>query len=374
MPRLDEILQQVLAAAEAPEHAVREHAQGRKVVGCAPYFVPFEMVDAAGMVPFELWGGGTSTDEASRYYPAFYCSVVTTIMQKAVDGTYDFLDGVILPTTCDPLRNLEENWKFSPSPVPVFALTQPANRKVPAAEMYYLEQMRLLQAYLEGISGIRITDKALRQSINKYNLQRQIMREFLHEANAHLDVITPRVRQAVIACSRIYPVEEHTNLVEELLGELAERPAYDFPGRKVVATGILIDSPQLLDTLHQQGLAIVGDDMPSASKRFEKDAPDNVDPFLSVARIWPKIEGCSMLFDPKKTRVDILLRMVEETGADGVLVDILKFCEEDEFDYPILKRRFEEAGVPILYLETEQQAAMDEQAATRIQSFVEMLG
>lgn len=373
MSRIDEILNLMEQAAANPEQAVIEHADGRKIVGCAPYFVPFEMVDAAGMVPFELWGGGTNSDEASGYYPAFYCSVAVTIMQKAVEGTYDFLSAVIIPTTCDALRNLEENWKFSPSKVPVFPLTQPVNRKVPAAEIYYLEQLRLLQANLEELSGTKITDKALRISINRYNKQRRVMREFLQEANKHLDLIKPTTRQAVIKCAQIMPVDKHTALVEELLAELAALPTCNFEGKKVIVTGIVLDSPRMLETLDQYGLAIVGDDMPSGSKRFEKDTPDNVDPFVSIARIWPNLEGCSMLFDPKKTRVDILLKMFKDTQADGILIDILKFCEEDEFDYPILKRRFEEAGVPMLYIETEQQATMDEQAATRIQSFAEML-
>lgn len=374
MSRIDEILATFQTAAEHPEAAATEHANGRKVIGCAPYFVPFEMVDAAGMVPLELWGGGTDTQEAYRYYPAFYCSVAVTIMQKAVDGSYDFLSGAIVPTTCDPLRNLEENWRFSPSSVPVFPLTQPVNRKVPAAETYYLEQLRLLQTWLEGISGTCITDKALRTSINRYNRQRRVMREFLTLSNHHLDVIKSRHRHAIIKCAHILPVEEHVALVEELIQELNDRPVYEFPGKKLVATGIIIDSEHLLRALEDNGIAIVGDDMPSGAKRFEKDAPDHVDPFVSIARIWPQLEGCSMLFDPEKKRADMLIDLVSQTEADGMLINILKFCEEDEFDYPILKQRFEEAGIPMLYLETEQQAVMDEQAATRIQSFVEMLG
>lgn len=374
MSRIDEILDIFTQAAADPVDTALAHAGDRKVIGCAPYFTPFEMVDAAGMVPVELWGGGTDTQEASRYYPTFYCSVAVTIMQKAIDGSYDGLSGAIVPTTCDALRNLEENWKFSPSKVPVMPLVQPVNRKTEAAEEYYLEQLRQLRSWLEEISGNRITDKALRTSINRYNRQRRSMRSFLALANRHLDVMKPAARQCVIKAAQVLPVEEHTALVEELGRELAARPDFDFGGKKLVATGILLDSMNLLDMLDENGFAIVADDMPAGSKRFERDSEDNVDPFITVARIWRDLEGCSMLFDPRKMRADILLDLVKSTDADGVLIDILKFCEEDEFDYPILKRRFEEAGVPTLYLETEQQALTNQQAATRIQSFREILG
>ena len=29
--------------------------KGKKVVGCVPYFVPLELIHAAGMQPMELW-------------------------------------------------------------------------------------------------------------------------------------------------------------------------------------------------------------------------------------------------------------------------------------------------------------------------------
>ena len=50
-----------------------------------------------------------------------------------------------------------------------------------------------------------------------------------------------------------------------------------------------------------------------------------------------------------------------------------KFCDPEEFDYPILKEAMEKEHIPLLYLETDQQADNVEQLRTRIQSFGEML-
>ena len=51
----------------------------------------------------------------------------------------------------------------------------------------------------------------------------------------------------------------------------------------------------------------------------------------------------------------------------------MKFCDPEEYDYPIYKAELEKAGIPELYLETDQQLSTFEQIRTRVQSFTEML-
>lgn len=374
MDRIQEILAQFEEASEHPYRTIDAcNADKKKVIGLAPYFAPYELVHAAGMYPVELWGGNIDASEAHRYYPAFYCSILLSLLEYGLKGDYDFLSGIIIPTTCDGLRNLEENWKYAKPDMPVIALTQPVNRKTQAAEDYYANELHRVQHELEEIAGHPITDAQLFNSIQLYNKQKELMRRFPEVACDHLDIFTPKVRHYVYKAARVMPVELHTRLVAELLDELDDVPVYDFDGPRLIATSILMDSTELLDTLEQEGIAIVGDDIVGDSKRFETDAPAHVDPFVSLARIWPHIEGCSVLYDPKKLRGPMLIDLYNQRKADGLLISIIKFCEEEEFDYPVLKKDFEAEGIPVLYLETENQGRIDEQAATRIQAFVEML-
>jgi benzoyl-CoA reductase/2-hydroxyglutaryl-CoA dehydratase subunit BcrC/BadD/HgdB len=83
--------------------------------------------------------------------------------------------------------------------------------------------------------------------------------------------------------------------------------------------------------------------------------------------------GCSLLFDAKKERGQLLIDLVKKTGANGVVVAMMKFCDPEEFDYPIYKKELEAANIPILYLEIEQKMDSLEQIRTRVQSFIEML-
>ena len=55
------------------------------------------------------------------------------------------------------------------------------------------------------------------------------------------------------------------------------------------------------------------------------------------------------------------------------MIFMMKFCDPEEFDYPIYKKELEAAGIPMLYLEIDQQIDSFEQIRTRVQSFTEML-
>ena len=65
--------------------------------------------------------------------------------------------------------------------------------------------------------------------------------------------------------------------------------------------------------------------------------------------------------------------LTEEETVTEVIDIMMKFCDPEEYDYPIYKKEIEAAGVPMLYLEVDQQLNSFEQIRTRIQSFNEML-
>ncbi|MDO4401150.1 MAG: 2-hydroxyacyl-CoA dehydratase family protein [Coriobacteriia bacterium] len=374
MSNYAEILAQLDEAACDPWLAVRQaKAEGKKVVGCVPYFVPMELVHAAGMHPVELWGGGKIAGTGSSYYPAFYCSLLFTLIERALDGSYDDLDAVIVPTTCDGLRNLEENWKFARPEANVIDFVQPVVRDTPEAHRYFRGQLRAVASRLGDVADAPVSERALRESIEAYNRQRRAMRQFSELAAQHLDAINAQARWAVFAAARSMAVEAHTALVEQLNDELAALSVYEHDGVKVLLTGIMVDSLPLLQTLESNDVAVVGDLTVSESARYVQDVPGKVDPYDSLVAAWQDVKGVSVALDPKKLRGDMLVEMARERGADGVIACIVKFCETEEFDVPVLKQQMARAGLPLLVIEMEMQNAVSEQAATRIQAFAEMI-
>ncbi len=157
------------------------------------------------------------------------------------------------------------------------------------------------------------------------------------------------------------------------MAELQKSPAEQWKGKKVVLSGITAEPDDLLDILQENNLTVVGDDLAHESRQFRTDVPAGNDPLRRLAEQWSIFEGCSMAYDPEKKRGDMIIDMVKQTEADGVILCMMKFCDPEEFDYPILSVQFEKANIPMLFLEIDQQVKSFEQSRTRIQGFSEML-
>jgi benzoyl-CoA reductase/2-hydroxyglutaryl-CoA dehydratase subunit BcrC/BadD/HgdB len=68
-----------------------------------------------------------------------------------------------------------------------------------------------------------------------------------------------------------------------------------------------------------------------------------------------------------------LTGLLERSRARGAILHLVKFCEPELFDVPVLRRAFADRGVPVLYLEGELERELSGQAVTRLEAFVEML-
>ena len=96
-------------------------------------------------------------------------------------------------------------------------------------------------------------------------------------------------------------------------------------------------------------------------------------PLYRMAKAWQQMYGCSVATDTKKGRGKMLMNKMAQTGADAVIIAQMKFCDPEEWDYPVMYREFEERGVKNLMIEVDQEVTSFEQVKTRLQSFVEMM-
>lgn len=199
------------------------------------------------------------------------------------------------------------------------------------------------------------------------------MREFSVVARDYLQTVTPRVRHLVMKSAFFMDKAHHTELVEQLIRELMSMPAEKWNGKKVLLTGIMSGSSDYLALMEENNLAVVADDLAQEGRQYRVDVPAGSDALERLARRWSLMSGCPLLIDPDKPRRFMLVDMARESGADGVIACMMKFCDPEEFDYPFYKKTLDEAGIPLLHLEVDINGSTLEQARTRIQSFAEML-
>lgn len=349
-------------------------SKGKKVVGCMPEFTPGELVLAAGMVPFGIWGAEKELSEAKKYFAPFYCSLAQTTLEMGLRGELDQLSAVLIPILCDTLKCLGQNWKIGVPQVPFIQVSHPQNVLIPAGTVYLAKIYRRVANSLEAIGGRKISDADLRSAIVTYNEHRATMREFAQVAAAYPHLVSPYKRSCVFKSSHFTDKTTHTVMVRTLIDELNKQPKMRWSGRKVVLSGIMADSAALLEVLEQNGIAVVADELAQESRQFMNDTPyDNADLFEALARQFTSMEGCALIADPKKSRGPLLAEMVRTSDAQGVIYLQTKFCDPDEFDYPIVKRDLESAGIPVLNVEIDQQMQSFEQIRTAIQTFAGML-
>ncbi|KEI01673.1 phenyllactate dehydratase [Clostridium botulinum] len=375
MNNINKILSEMRKVTENPKIVVKDFKKntGNKVVGCFPVYCPEEIIHAGGMLPIGLWGGQVEIDLAKTQLPAFACSIMQSCLELGLKGVYDDLSAVIIPSLCDTLKCIGENWKAKIPNIKFISLVHPQNRKIEAGIKYLKSEYLNIKKQLESIIEREITEEDLNKSIEVYNEHRMIMREFTKTCNEHTDIITPKNRHLVIKSAFFMRKENHTELVKKLINELKNRPITKCKNKKVVLTGILAEPNKLLDLIEENNLSVVGDNLAQESRQFRFDVPDGGDALERLAKMWSNIEGCSLAFDPDKRHGDLLMHLVKENHADGVVVCMMKFCDPEEFDYPIYKQQLEKENIPMLYIEIDQQMENNEQARTRIQAFSEML-
>ena len=370
-----EIINEFKAIADNPRKAMDDYKKetGKGAVGIMPVYCPEEIVHAAGYLPIGMWGAQKKQiSKARTYLPPFACSIMQSVMELQLEGVYDDLEAVIFSVPCDTLKCMSQKWN---RPVPAIVFTHPQNRKIAkdAANVFAREEFNIVKEKLEDILDVHISNKAIKNSIAVYNENRAACREFSDVAAEYAAVVTPSDRHAVIKARWFMEKSRHTALVKELIAALKAEPAPEFKGKKIIVTGIQVEPYDVLDIFQENGFAIVADDLAQETRNFRQDVPDDDDALMALARAWNEFDGCSLATDANKPKGQMIIDAVKKYGADAVVVCMMKFCDPEEYDYPIINKMVTDAGIPTAYIEYNSQSVVDEQIRTRIQTFAEIL-
>lgn len=375
MKHINDMIAELVDVANHPVRSVRTAMErtGKKAVGCFPIYTPDELIHAAGAIPVGMWGGPEMGNLSDRYYQTFCCSVVKANTHQALRGDYDFLSAVLVTAYCDTLKCTIENWKVAVPHLNVIPVVYPQNRKLEAGRQFLIEEFQRIRKELEKALETTITDEAIEESFALYEAYRKAMRTFVDVAGRYPGLIDATARHAIIKAAYFMDKEEYIDKINALTEALEAVPAEEHGQKKIILTGLLVEPDEFLDLFGENGLVVVADDLAQESRQFRVEAAAEGDALTRMAGRIADQDGCSFLYDDEKSRGAMLIDLKNKYNADGIVYCQLKFCDPEEFDYPIVKREMEEAGIPLLYIEIEQQMDSVEQLRTRIQTFAEIL-
>jgi benzoyl-CoA reductase subunit C len=347
-------------------------SRGGKVMGLRCLFVPEELIWAAGMLPYPLYGTPETVRLADAYFQSCTCEFVRNVFDHALEGKLRFLDGLALPNTCDVGRRLYDMWSRYIEGCPVYLINNPQKMGDNDSREYYLEEMDRFRSWTEGISGGKATDGKLIEAIDLYNETRTLLREIYAARMQDPPPLGGQEAFEIAMASSILPRDRANPLLRRAIEEIRGRKAQERPGPRILVTGSIIDHPALISMIEEVGGVVVADDLCTTTRCFWHLVERDGDPLDALYRHFNKRPLCACMH-PQEARLDYVASLVDEFRVDAVIDFNLKYCHPFLYEAPLLKRKLEARGVSVSVLEVGHDMSGHGQLRTRIQAFIEML-
>ena len=350
-----------------------KQATGGKVVGTLCSYAPEELILAGGALAFRIVGGSGSISKADAHLQAYSCSLVRGALEDALDGQLDFLDGAVFPHTCDSIQRLSDIWRMNAKSGFHLDAVLPVKLNTESARHYMAAVMGKARAELEKSLGKPITDEDLQRSIEVYNAIRESMQRLYRLRRDRPGIISGSDVHAIVRASMVMDRREFADKLRPVVEILEQRAEGKITGKRIFLSGGVCNLPDIYGSIEAAGGWVVGDDLCTGSRGLTGIIDTDGDPVAAIAQRYAQRAICPAKHAGITSRGDQLVQQAQAHNADGVIFVFLKFCDPHAFDYPYLKSMLDEAGIPSLLMELEEQTASQGQFQTRCEAFIEML-
>ncbi len=367
------------------ELVVQAVNEGRYALGYNCYYIPETLLNLPGCFSSRLRAPRcTSTDVASYYMTTRTCPYARSILERAIEGGYNYLNALFGAECCATMERMEEHF-FLINPVKneKFFVTQidPPMKGDQTNLDYYKAQLKLkVVDKLHDEYGIDTSDAAMRKAIEDHNEISRIITEIGNFRKADNPNITGYEFHVIELVSQVCPHDLIKPYLEETLEELKTRePEEKFPFRaKVVLVGSEVDDPEFTKLIESCGAMVVADRycFGSFPGREQIEICDGETAFDAICRHYLHWNQCARFMDGEKIdqRHREVKRLVYEFKADGVIYENMKFCEFWSYEKVLCHHIFtNEMGIPTCTIEKEYALGAAGQLRTRFQAFIEAL-
>jgi len=345
---------------------------GRRALAVLPIHYPKEILTAMDILAVEMWGppGEPRGPDAGRIQ-AYVCAIVRNALAFMASGGADVVDGVLFPHTCDSIQGLAtQATDFGGWSKAAFRFIHPKGGDRPSSRRFVRRELQFLAGELEGFVGKPLDPQALRRAIELHAEIHRLQSRLL-DGRARLDMDDGALYALLRRGEFLWP-EDHLAELREAEASIRDEPVQR--GAPIMVTGIVPEPMTFFSTLNEAGAYVVADDYAATGRRVIRNHPKMADdPFDTLVDLQFCGPPCSTRSIEQMRRMDYLMEAFKGSGAAGLIIHEVKFCEPELFDVPLIRRRFDAIGVPVLFMESELERELSGQAVTRIEAFVEML-
>jgi len=353
-------------------------AQGKKALGLICCHVPVEIFDALDIVPVRMRATGTTeSPDGDAWMSTFSCSYARGLLQYWLDGTYDFLDGIVTTDGCmmaaRAFDNAEHVSKKNSQGKFFFQIGAP-RMYGELEQKFYVDELKDLIKALEAFSGNKLTDEKLTAAIEKHNEVRTLIQEINVLRQAENPVITGSEALKIMLASSNFPTDEYIALLKAFLADAVNRSPITDKRARLMIIGSALDNPGYLDVIEEKGGIIVADDLCYGSKTFNYPVQiENGDVLGSLAKYYLTRIVCPRMLDNRIKLQKSIVDTCKQYNVAGVVYEKMQYCECWGGESLYLEPDLKAIGVPMLVVEREEHLANAGQLAIRAEAFIEMI-
>lgn len=344
----------------------------RRIFGYFCTYTPEELLHAAGIHPVRLFGGTEDITQADTLIQSFVCPFARGVLDTALKGGFDFLDGIVHAYTCDATCGLFGIMQRNISLDFYYMLALPYFLNESSARFCVRELEKLKEA-LEQHTGTSISDESLSESIELYNRKRSVLKRlYALRASNPAPISGSEVLNAVLA-GTIVPVEEYPDMIEMLIKEIMHPVGCGQDAYRVYISGSELHDVEIPRTIEEAGATIVGDDLCTGARSFHDLVETDGNPIEVLARRYIARTPCPSRL-PVSRRLEFIMEGLREYKAEALIFVIQKFCDPHLAEQPLLSESLKRLDIPNIVIETEHRVGPGrEQIRTRVQGLLEML-
>jgi benzoyl-CoA reductase subunit C len=357
--------------------------QGRRIIGGLCAYVPVEIITAAGFVPFRIKGNVREPiTRADVEMETIVCPLVRSCFDLAVKGSYEFLDGLVIPHACDSICRTYDVWKYTLGLSYSHFINMPHSDDESSLE-FYKTILNTFRKSLGKFAGREISDQSLAQAIKLHNENRARVRELAGLRKSDPPLISGEELVRVLVAIMSIPVEESIGLLDNVIAEVKQREAAPVArSPRIMVIGAQLDDDAFIRLIEESGAHVVADDLCPGTREFWPDAAVTQDPIDGLAERYLRKIKCGRTYREQKGTYPEYLQerfghiggFISDFKVDGVILYVYKYCDPFGFEVPAMKSYIESLGTPVLYLEDEYSMSTIARLRTRVQAFLELLG
>jgi benzoyl-CoA reductase subunit C len=225
---------------------------------------------------------------------------------------------------------------------------------------------------LEGLGGQHVESDRLNRSISLYNENRRLLSE-IDKIRAGKPWTIPSYEYYLLnRAGYVLEVEEHNRLLTEYISGLTALNRKPLDNIRVVLIGAFCEQPPLglIKAIEMAGCYIVWDDFVLGNRFITSDIDDSSDnPFkaISDAFLFHSVFSSSK-YEAGHPKNRVLVEIVRNRKADGVILAGPSFCDPILLDHPDYCSELDREGIPyITFLYAEDMAqfqVIDEEVGT----------